>query len=164
MEGEVLYPLNVLKEKYPDLYAAKAAKYTGREQLMEQVIPTLNCLWNDVLHMTAVFPQVVKDALVEAGGSRDLKMACYKIDPHLLDPEKTIVYLCSSSGVDKTKAENFVSFNPDEMGKYAFLPQETKDYYKETYQKGSKPLVFRRVVHILYKGSIHTKDFPIVEV
>jgi len=164
MEGDALYPLNVLKEAYPELYAQYVKKYEGRERVMDQFIPTLGCLWNDVLHLSAVPPQVVKNALMEAGRQSDLKMACYEIDPHLLDPEKATVYLHVASGADKMKENNFASFNPDEVGKYSFLPQETKDYYKEIYSKGGKPLVFHKVVHILYKGSINIKDCPIVEV
>ncbi len=164
MQGDTLYPLNLLKEEYPELYTDYAKNYEGREKVMEQFIPTLNCLWNDVLHLSAVHPQVVKDALTEAGMQGDLKIACYEIDPHLLDQEKTTVYFDTASGADKMKEDNFVPFNPNETEKYSSLPQETKDYYKEIYSKGGRPLVFHKVVHILYKGTINIKGLSVIEV
>lgn len=163
MKGEILYPLNVLKEKYPELYVLKSAKYTGRGELLEQVVPVLDCLWNDVIHLSAVHPKIVREALVEAGSKKDFKMTCYQIDPHLLDSEKTIVYLYSHSDDFEIKNEDFVKFDPNKIGEYSSLPQDTKDYYKEMFDKNIKPLVFHRVVHILYKGELNVKDFPVVE-
>lgn len=92
--------------------------------------------------------------LIEVGGSKDIKMACYQIDPYLLDPEKTTVYLYKDPGREVIDIGDFESFDHEEIKKYADLPQETKEYYKETYKKGERPLIFHKVVHILYKGSI----------
>ena len=50
MQGQVRYPLNVLKEVAPRAYEAELAKYQGREELLKMTIPKLGCLWNDVLH------------------------------------------------------------------------------------------------------------------
>lgn len=52
---DTLYPLNVLKDRYPEQYREHAAKYDWRLELMDIVIPKLNCLWNDVLMFTFVF-------------------------------------------------------------------------------------------------------------
>lgn len=164
MQGDTLYPLNLLKENDPGTYADYVKKYEGREEVMDQFIPTLSCLWNDVIHLSAVPPQVVKDALMEAGMERGLKMSYFKIDPHLLDPKKTTVYLHDTSKADRMREDNFAPFNPDEIEKCSFLPQETKDYYKKIYSNGGRPLVFHKVIHILYKGSINVKGLPIVEV
>ncbi|MBI2087070.1 MAG: hypothetical protein HYT69_02770 [Candidatus Zambryskibacteria bacterium] len=57
MFGTLLYPLNVLKETHPEIYAEHAKKYVGREQLLTATVPPLNCLWNDVLHFTAIAPR-----------------------------------------------------------------------------------------------------------
>ena len=63
MEGETLYPLNKLKDVYSNIYEEARSKYKGREAVMRHKIPYLNCLWNDVLHLTVVHPQKLKDAL-----------------------------------------------------------------------------------------------------
>jgi len=92
MRGTVLHPLNSLKDQHPDLYVAKSAKYENRQHVMEQFLPTLEAAWNDVLHFTAVNPEELKRALVEAG-MEPREMKFYQIDPSLLDPKLTTVYL-----------------------------------------------------------------------
>ena len=47
--GTRLYPLNRLKDRLPGIYESAVKKYEGREWLMNVAIPTLGCLWNDVL-------------------------------------------------------------------------------------------------------------------
>jgi len=49
IRGDILYPLNILKSIYPDIYQYQVNKYFGREYIIEQRIPLFNCLWNDVL-------------------------------------------------------------------------------------------------------------------
>src|SRR5687767_14788723 len=65
--GSVLYPLNALRDQYPALYAQHAAKYTGRESMLERHIPILGCLWNDVLFFSPVHPQLIKSTCEEVG-------------------------------------------------------------------------------------------------
>lgn len=153
MEGEILYPLNELRAAEPELYAEHAKKYVGREKVMEQTIPLLNCLWNDVLHLTAVHPQTLKNALIEAGGDTEMHITCYQIDPFALNTENTIVYLYSSPFGEQS-TDDYVPFIPDDIEKYSTISKETKQYYREEYAKGNKPLKFHMVPHVLYRGSI----------
>jgi hypothetical protein len=165
LTGEILYPLNQLKAIYPDLHTKKIAKYIGREEVINQHIPTLDCLWNDVLHFTPIHPQEVKDTLIEAGRTESLSLRYYQVDPHLFNPEKTTIFLYDHT---TTRYEllpiNFRSFDPDNLEQYAHYTQITKDYFKEMYAKGAKPLLFHRVPHILYHGTLEVKDLPIIEV
>src|SRR4051812_37580591 len=111
MHGNVLFPLNVLKEIHPDLFQKEALKYVGREYIMEQKIPFLNCLWNDVLHFSAVNPSVLKNNLIEAGRTEPFNAEFFQIDPHLLNPKDTIVYLYRHScTADKLKEDNFAKY------------------------------------------------------
>ncbi|MES2436840.1 MAG: hypothetical protein V4519_02420 [Patescibacteria group bacterium] len=159
MQGDTLYPLNILKDLHPDLYATEALKYTGRERVMQQQIPILNCLWNDVIHFSPIHPWIIKQALIDAGRTKSFTTSFFEIDPHLLTPENTIVYLHKHTDkTHKMTEENFAKFDPDNVGQYAELPQVTKDYYKEMYGKGERPLLFVGVPHILYKGSINTNE------
>ncbi len=92
-------------------------------------------------------------------------MKCYEIDPELLDPKNTIVYLYKKDYVsNRMNADNFTVYDPTEIKNYITLPQLTIDYYKEIYDKGERPLVFHGVPHILYKGSLNIKDLKIVQV
>jgi len=165
MVGDTLYPLNELKKTHSDLYEQKVSKYIGREKVMKQVIPILDCLWNDVLHFTAVHPKDVKEALIKAGSRKDFEMKCYEIKPELLNPKNTIVYLYEKDYIsNKMDIENFTTYNPDEIQKYSTIPKITTDYYKESYDKGEKPLVFHGVPHILYKGNLNVKNLEVIKV
>ena len=63
-------------------------------------------------------------------------MRYYQVDPKLLKPESTIVYLYAHADVkDKLNEKNFVSYAPDDVGEYSTMPQTTKDYYRETIEK-----------------------------
>ena len=159
MQGDTLFPLNVLKETHPDLYEREASKYAGRENIMLHQIPFLDCLWNDVLHFSAIHPSVVKDALLEAGDRAPFDVEFFEVDPHLLNPENTIVYLYKHRDMSgKLEEDNFTKYNPDDIAIYSDMPDETKQYYKEMLSEGKNPLLFHRVPHILYKGSLDTSN------
>lgn len=166
MTGGVLYPLNTLQTIYPDIYHAHKTKYEGREEMMGFIIPRLNCLWNDVLHFSAVHPKEVKDAIAQAGGRSDYTLSCYEIDSNQLELDKVVVYLYSTPNINlnMTTESEFVSFDPKDIEKYSHLPKETIEYYAESYRNKRKPLPFHRVPHILYKGSVDIKNCPIIEV
>lgn len=125
MAGDVLYPLNELKEVHPEIYEEQKDKYEGREFVMDREISYLNCLWNDVLHLTAVHPRAIKEAL---GSDKTFKT--FAIDPYQLDPDQTVVYLYQEEGGDLSKSD-FKPYEPDEVDDYSSLPQETKEYYEK---------------------------------
>lgn len=162
--GEVLYPLNQLREVFPQAYEEEVKKYHGREFILQQKLPKLRCLWNDVLHFTAVHPAEVKAALIEAG-SDDFTRKYYEIDPSLLEPEEAIIYLYKYEDTDaEIHAKNVAVFHPNELERYTGLPAATKRYYAEEFLRGHRPLLYHLVPHILYKGTLRTTDLPIVTV
>lgn len=165
LQGSVLYPLNDLKERLPDVYEKEAGKYAGRGHIMQQRIPRLDCLWNDVLHFTAVHPRDVQRALAEAGRPEPWTQACYQVDPRLLDAAKAVVYLNSGPWKGSVAvASDFLPFDLEKLAEYAALPQTTREYYGRAYAEGKAPLLYVGVPHILYKGSLDIGGLPIVTV
>lgn len=165
LQGSVLYPLNVLREKYPEVYKKQASKYAGREHITQQQIPTLDCLWNDALHFSAVHPREIKEALIQAGRDPNFTMEYYQVDPTLLDPKNTTVYLYAHVDLeDKMSNENFAAYNPEELNHFSLMPQSTKDYYKEMVDKGERPLLYHRIPHILYKGNLDLANISVITV
>jgi hypothetical protein len=69
MVGTVLYPLNELEDVDPETWRQERKKYAGREQVLEKRVLPLNCLWNDVLHLSAVHPADIIAALDDVGPS-----------------------------------------------------------------------------------------------
>jgi len=50
------------------------------------------------------------------------------------------------------------------MAKFSSIPQATKDYYKEMIGRGKRPLLYHKIPHILYKGTLDITDLPIISV
>lgn len=163
-QGTILEPLNRLKESRPDLYAEKVKKYDGREHVMERTIPILECLWNDVLHLSPIPPSELKTALLEAG-IEDREFNFYKIDPYSLELNKTVVYMHRTT--DKLippDHSEFVRFSPELLENIKDVPKVSKEYFREKYSAGEKPLLFLGIPHILYKGEIDVSNVEIVTV
>lgn len=164
-EGKkILYPLNMLKEKFPGLYEVELEKYNSdekRKTVVERLIPTLeNAAWGDVVQLTAIHPKDLKKALVDAGLTpRELKF--YQVDPDLLDPKNTTIYLYQD-GFDKEGEESFSQYNPKELSEHAIVPERTKEYYKEKFLQKERPLLFVGVPHIFHKGPIDVSNFPVI--
>ena len=68
MVGDVLYPLNTLRQLYPLVYEREMIKYQDHphsQDLQTRRIPKLNCLWHDVVHCSAIHPSLLYRALQE---------------------------------------------------------------------------------------------------
>jgi len=165
LTGNILYPLNVLKEKYPDIYQEHVKKYVGREHLLQEKIPPLHCLWNDVLHFSPVNPAEIKKALIKAGAKSDAVRLFYQIDSTIFDPKNTVTYLYPPTNkINQVNKKTFIPYNPDDLEKFSNLPKATKEYYKQMIMKGEQPLLYHYVTHILHKGELDTTNLPIISV
>lgn len=161
--GDMLYPLNALKEIHPTAYALEVEKYSWRKRLLKREIPVLDCLWNDVLHFTAVHPTELKAALIEAGSRPDFQMKFYQVDPAELDQKKLVVYLYQyNDEADTIDARNIQPFRIAELPELAVIPEATKAYFRDEFAKGERPLIFHGVPHVLYQGNLDTRGLPIV--
>jgi hypothetical protein len=121
LQGDTLYPLNELKLLDPKLYAGECAKYRGREFLMARRVPFLDCLWNDVIHFSAVHPNALANALRFA----NLAFAAtfLEFDPELLDPNKTVIFLNTRRrATPELIPEEFIRFNVGDLAKYSIVP------------------------------------------
>lgn len=166
MQGTILYPLNQLKDIYPDVYKKHLEKYEGREEVLESRIPPpLDCLWNDVLHFTAVPPQVLFNNLQEAGFSAEeiVWKRWFKVPIESLDPENITVCLYRRDISPIPKARDFHLYDPKKVAEYRTVPPETKEYYREQQGLGKQPLFFHRVPHILFKGTIDTWGIEVID-
>ncbi len=68
MIGDMLYPLNTLRELYPLVYEREMIKYQDHphcQNLQARSIPKLNCLWHDVVHCFSIHPNLLYRALQE---------------------------------------------------------------------------------------------------
>jgi hypothetical protein len=94
-----------------------------------------------------VHPQHVRDALGALGVKRN--RLSFVIPPDILDPEMTIVYPYDDPRESALSRKSFVPFVIEELSAYTVLSQRTKDYYKESLQRGKRPLLYHLVPHVL---------------
>jgi hypothetical protein len=162
LTGTVLYPLNVLREKYPDLYAARQKHHEFQPHVLDSSVPKLGCFWDDLLHFTALNPMQISKALQTLGYKLSLRY--YEIDAAKLDPEKSIVYLNSPKEPgETTKISDFVPFNPDEVEKLAYIPEEMMERHKKHLPTADEFLINYGAPYILYKGELDVTGCPIIE-
>lgn len=157
MRGTILYPLNELKFRYPDLYARKVKKYEGREHILQRRIPQLrNSLWNDLLFFTAVSPGAMREAW-EAAGVPYRHTHFFRFELSKFDLSVAGAWLWRGP-----RDAYYSGFYLREWEKYTAIPQSSIEYWRRELQGGRKPLMFLYVPHILYKGALDTTHAEIV--
>lgn len=161
MIGTLLYPLNVLRDLYPEIYNEHIKKYEGRQRLLTTEVPILNCLWNDVLHFTAVEPHQVQENLKRAGIFYD-PMLWYKVPVDMIVGENSVAFTYRQENGSSTDEKVYEHFDPSRMHLYSKVPPETIEYYIKRKGEGIKPLLFHKVPHVLFIGNLETKDLVIV--
>lgn len=161
LTGNILYPLNQLKEKHPELYATHAKKYDGRQFLLKTPIPILDCLWNDVLHFSPIHPETIRDAMIKFG-RKWRPTQWYEVDTQKLNftDDNTVFYF---SG-DTLKDRYFEVFECERLDSMRDIPEKTLAYYRQSLAEGKAPLMFAHVPHILHKGQINLEQVKIIQV
>jgi len=90
--GEALLPLNVLRERYPDLHVRHYAKYAGREHRLRERVMPLDCCWADVVFLSPLDPTILFDA-ARSAGRRVWGGPVWTLDASQLDPDKCCIRL-----------------------------------------------------------------------
>lgn len=159
MRGYTLHPLAELQAIHPDLHAAAAAKYAGRERVAETRIPTLGCRWSEVIFLAAVPPRAQQAALRAAGfNPPDDRFRCFAFDCARLDPERLTAMVYRDGRVQ------YAPIRFDRWGEYTRVPDEALAYYRACHQRGQRPLRFHLVPHILFRGTLDVSQAEIVSV
>ena len=169
--GNTLHPLNQLKTHLPDIYAAQARKYVGREVLMQRKVPLLDCLWNDVLHFSPMYPSKIRDALISVGFRWNTR-PWFAVDPinSGFGSENAVIFL-NTPPEDPTALGNFdfpktdfISFSSKQLEKLAKMevPGATLEYLRFAKNNGDRPVLFNYIPHILYRGAIDVSNVETV--
>lgn len=164
--GTELVPLNTMG-KGTDLYKSHAKKYVGREDLMGESIPKLNCKWNDVVQFSALDPQLIVNELrkhqddLRLGRTKYFKIHVNQVsdiyDGVIFDRKSREK---GSYAIDESEVVALSNNSYNELTK---VPAETIKYWEKIKNEGGKFLWFPFITHILIKGKIETKDFQVCE-
>jgi hypothetical protein len=164
MAGTVLYPLNELKEREPEIWRREVAKYVGREQLLDMPIPPLGCLWNDVLHLSVVDPREIVAAL-QAAGVEPLRRRFFELDAGTLDPERTAIFLNRPTDeAARSDDSQWLQYDPAALTGLAELTEPTRRYYRECALRRERPRLFACLPHVFFRGALETRTLPQLEV
>jgi hypothetical protein len=167
LEGKYLQPLNRLKASNPRVYAEAIKKYKGREGVLSQRVPNLDCLWNDVLHCSPIHPSLVCNEL-NRRGIRIEQSRWFEIDPeqHGFSSLNTSIFLhpVREFGDFEQRDEDFAEFSLESLDLYRELPQATSKYFEECARDGENPLIFLWVPHVLFRGELKISSLKVIEV
>lgn len=158
--GNKLYPLNKLRDMIPEAYDFQVKKYNGRTDVMNLVIPHLNCLWNDVLHFLPFHPNKIYKSLVEffPDISERPNYEFFKIPISDLDTSKAALFLFTSEK-DRNYDENICApYDSFRMTCETDVSEVQAKYYREKMELGEKPLLFARTTHFLLNDEIDICD------
>ena len=162
MAGTVLYPLNELEKREPEIWRREVAKYAGRDQLLDMQIPPLGCLWNDVLHLSVVHPKEIV-AELEAAGVEPLRRRFFELDAETLDPERAAIFLNRTDGTARSDDSQWLPFDPATLTGLAELTEPTRRYYRECALRQERPRLFACLPHVFFRGALETRALPQLE-
>lgn len=161
--GSRLLPLNQLRESHPELYEAYARKYQGREHLLTQPVPDLECLWSDVLFLTAVPPDAIRE-LHEEVGIEVPPLRWFEVDWRVLEASKLYVSWYLHSDPDsKGDPANWEPFQESLLPRLREVPAATRDHYSGAARSGRRPFAFFRIPHVLYKGGLELEEVRVID-
>jgi hypothetical protein len=163
-EGDELIPLNCMDNR-SEIYKKNVKKYEGREELRRQIIPTLNCLWNDVVQFSSISPELIFKGISNIKKETQLKRRrYYKIhkDQILNHYEAVIFYRKVNKGQWLITVDEVLSFN-ESYEELKTIPSETINYWKKAQLEGNPLLWFNHIPHIMVKGKIAIKDLEVCE-
>ncbi|WP_127718053.1 hypothetical protein [Halobacteriovorax sp. HLS] len=160
-EGPKLIPLNRM-DKQSELYKKNFSKYVGRECLTKQVIPLLNCLWNDVVQFSAIDPCLVAKEIKSLGGlNRSLELEVFKIPiSHVVGVNKVVSYTktVSSNRSFELLASDFSFTTVENYQEQKTIPLTTINYWKDAIKEERPVLWFPYITHIFVLGEVETSQ------
>lgn len=189
LRGNHLVPLNGQRELWPDLFLRYSEKYFYRTSIMKNVIPRLDCLWNDVIHMSLVHPGVLRSIIAEEYVAMDGKVTLaaleqsrmfFEIPTERLDAQKLVVYDAAVRSLDNTEytadkqavvpppaMEQILAFGDLLANEMLVNLTEKLERYREYVRfeigNGRRPLMYVGIPHLLFLGRIDLASVPTVD-
>lgn len=158
--GKTLYPLNVLKHEIPEAASNHLLKYHGREWALGKEIPILNCLWNDVLHLSPVSPQIILDTMKEESlyesGNEPKEIEVFKIPVDLIDCDRAVCFQSYNFDIESFDPEldKFEQFSRDVYQEQVQVYPNQIKTWKSDKAAGRRLFWFSHTMHILIKQTI----------
>jgi len=166
-EGTKLIPLNQM-DRESEIYKTHASKYLGREDLRDELIPVLNCKWNDVVQFSALDPQLIVNELKKhQHGLKLIRREYFKVHINeIISKHQAVIFDRDPSrgkGSFKIYDKEIRPLNSENYKELKEVPRKTIEYWHKVKSEVGKFLWFPFVTHIMVKGIIETENFETCE-
>jgi hypothetical protein len=154
LRGDELLPLNMMRERYPDVYEREIVKYTGRSHVMRHAVHPLDCRWSDVVFFSPVHLAPIFDALRSSGRINSGGPDYWTIDASLLSPDRTCILLKRHDPTFAPPASaDFLPYSPDAVAALS-TPSPQALHRLRNLNPTEDLLPFADIPHILHRGPI----------
>jgi hypothetical protein len=153
LRGDELLPLNMIRERYPEVYEREIVKYSGRSHVMRHPVPPLDCTWSDVVFFSPVHLMLIFDA-IRSSGRISSGPDYWTIDASLLSPDRTCILLKRHDPTFAPPAP--ADFLPYSSAAVAALstPSPQALHRLRNLTRTEPLLPFADIPHILHRGPI----------
>lgn len=164
MVGPILYPLNALKSTFPDVFSEEVRKYKGRDRLLKKIVPILNCLWNDVLHLSPINPQIVLNTWRQEGvypfDKNPISFEIYRIPVKKISNKNSVYYHPLNFDFNNydPSLDKVWSFLQEDYSELQDVDPRQIEVWKEDNRKGLPLLWYSHSIHVLTKQNIDISD------
>ncbi len=152
MQGDVLYPLSVIKSKFPHLAQKFAEKYSWRQDIMKRELPILNRFWNEVIHLSTIDPRKTMHELSKLRGVLGKTIQCVAIPIENLNSAKCLYFMPSAKDRDNLSIiypEEVSIFDVGTYRETLEVPADQIKIWKKNISNNEPALVFSRTLHLL---------------
>lgn len=129
---------------------------------MKATLPTLGCLWNDVLHFSLMHPANIYKHLSEVGidySKREVRWFEVPLRAALEHP----CVLYKNTRQDRSSREfpesEFEPVRAERVRKLSGMPERNLLYYKECVAQKTFPLMWGYAPHVLVKGEFEVSGY-----
>jgi hypothetical protein len=171
----VLYPLNGLRNTFPDLYERERIKYDQRESVMEFLVPGLGVGWADTVNLSALDPRllVAERRRLDVPFSHLLTRRLVCIPVERLAGLPAVRYDSATHWINSSPGDPSVPLTPPEHEFSAFdvsgyheateVPAPHRQYLLRQKARGERALGFVFVPHVLVAAAIDVSGLPLLE-
>lgn len=173
--GSILYPLNDLRSIYPDLYAREKEKYSGRERVLDFIVPRIAVRWADTVNLSALDPRRLVEERRRLGiaFSNLFSRRLLRIPIEYIAGLPATRYVATAhwlntrphdpNALDKPPDTDFSEFDPQTHRETVDVPTPHRAYLEEQKANNALALGFVFVPHVLVAGPIDVSGIEPLE-
>ncbi|SRR5258706_4244057 len=173
--GTTLYPLNGLRDRFPDLYQREKEKFIGRESLLDYVVPGLGVPWADTVNLSALDPRRLLEERRALGVpfSRLLERRLLAIPVARVAALPAVNYLSQTHWINSKPgdpnapptppSEEFSRFDATSHQEVCAVPAKHREYLLQQKARDELALGFVFVPHVLVAGPIDVGGLPMID-